>query len=414
MSFEELALPTKNQIAWQNLVLGFFVHFGMNTFCDQEWGDGTDSPEKFNPISLDARQWVKLAKKAGFKYFILTAKHHDGFCLWPTKTTDYSVKASPWNLGKGDVVLECAKACKEEDMPFGVYISPWDRHEKCYPDKEKYDDLYCEQLTEILTQYGPLVELWFDGAGSEGREYDWARIIGIVKKHQPDAMIFNMGQPTIRWVGNENGVAPYPCWNTRSNTKISMFSDDKVNWLPGTPNWMPAECDVPIRGDHWFWHPNDEQSLRSLDNLLSIYYQSVGHGTNLLLNVAPDNRGLIPEEDFNRVLEFGNEIRRRFSHPIAVTEGKGHEHILELLEEIFINTISLQEDIAFGERVRKYEIDCWLEGQWSTVAEGSAIGHKRIQCLPKIKTSKLRLRVLESIAEPLILSFSCFNTTKDV
>jgi alpha-L-fucosidase len=299
-------------------------------------------------------------------------------------------------------------------MPFGVYLSPWDRHEKCYPDKENYDDFYCEQLTEILTQYGPLVELWFDGAGSEGREYDWDRIIGLVKKHQPDAMIFNMGQPTIRWVGNENGVAPYPCWNTRSDAKISMFSDDKVHWLPDTPNWLPAECDVPIRGDHWFWHPNDEKSLRSLDNLLSIYYQSVGHGTNLLLNVAPDNRGLIPEEDYNRVLEFGNEIRRRFSNPIAVTKGRGHEHILELPKEMLVNTISLQEDIARGERVRQYEIDYWLEGQWSTVAKGSAIGHKRIQGLPGIRTSKLRLRVLESIAEPVILSFSCFHTMKEV
>jgi alpha-L-fucosidase len=412
LKLNDLALPTKNQIAWQDMELGFFVHFGINTFCDQEWGDGTDSLIKFNPISLDARQWVKLAKEAGFKYFVLTAKHHDGFCLWPTKTTDYSVKSSPWKNGEGDVVLECAKACQEEDMPFGVYISPWDRHEKCYPDKEKYDDFYCEQLTEILTQYGPIVEVWFDGAGSEGREYDWERINGLVKKYQPNAMIFNMGQPTIRWVGNEEGVAPYPCWNTRQDAKVSMFSDDKVNWLPGTPDWLPAECDVPIRGDHWFWHPNDEHSLRSLDDLLSIYYQSVGHGTNLLLNVAPDDRGLIPEVDMERVLEFGNEIRRRFSNPIAITKGMGNELILELPGEMQINTVSLQEDLAGGERIRKYEIDCWEENQWSNIAEGSAIGHKRIQCLPTVKTNKLRLRVLESIGEALIISFACFYTTK--
>ncbi|WP_318153069.1 alpha-L-fucosidase [Metabacillus arenae] len=375
-------------------------------------GDGTDSPEKFNPTSFDAKQWIKIAKNAGFKYFVLTAKHHDGFCLWPTETTDYSVKSSPWKNGEGDVVLECAKACQEEDMPFGVYISPWDRHEKCHPDKEKYDDFYCRQLTEILTQYCQLVEVWFDGAGSEGREYDWKRIIGLVKKYQPDAMIFNMGQPTIRWVGNEDGVAPYPWWNTRSNAKISMFSDDSVKWLPGTPNWLPAECDVSIRGNHWFWQENDESSLRSLDDLLSIYYCSVGHGTNLLLNVAPDNRGLIPEEEKKRVLEFGDEIRRRFSIPITVTEGTGSEIILELPFEAFVNTIVLQEDISGGERVRKYEIDSLREGQWSTIAEGTAIGHKRVQCFPLEKTKNLRFRAIETVGEPLILSFSCFNTTK--
>lgn len=201
-------------------------------------GEGTDSPELFNPTQFDARQWARTAKRAGFKYLVLTAKHHDGFCLWPTKTTDYSVKSSPWKNGQGDVVREVADACREEGLKFGLYLSPWDRHEPCYPDKEAYDDFYAEQLTELLTGYGPLVEVWFDGAGSQGREYDWPRIIGLVDQYQPEAMVFNMGRPTIRWVGNEDGVAPYPCWNTATTARESMFTSDMLTWMEGTPSWV--------------------------------------------------------------------------------------------------------------------------------------------------------------------------------
>ncbi|MCJ8008247.1 alpha-L-fucosidase [Lederbergia wuyishanensis] len=412
MKTTNLAIPTKAQLAWQDLDLGIFCHFGINTFCDQEWGEGTDSPELFNPTELDAAQWVKLAKDAGFKYFVLTAKHHDGFCLWPTATTDYSVKSSPWKDGKGDVVRECAEACKNEGIHFGLYLSPWDRHEPCYEDAEAYDDFYSEQLTELLTQYGPIMEVWFDGAGSEGREYNWERMIGIVKKYQPDAMIFNMGQPTIRWVGNEEGVAPYPCWNTESAAKISMFSDEKVKWLPGTPEWLPAECDVPIRKLHWFWHPNDEESLRSLDDLMHIYYNSVGHGTNLLLNLSPDNRGLIPEIDAKRLLEFGAEIKRRFSNSLGSVSGTGTELELLLENESTIDHIVLMEDIAFGERVRKFEVSAFIDGEWKIVLEGSAIGHRYIKQIPSITTTKLKLFVVESVETPLIREFSCYIAGK--
>ncbi|MBS4220432.1 alpha-L-fucosidase [Bacillus sp. FJAT-49711] len=410
MEISKLALPTKSQLAWQNLELGVFCHFGMNTFCDQEWGEGTDSPELFNPTELDAAQWVKLAKDAGFKYFVLTAKHHDGFCLWPTATTDYSVKSSPWKNGNGDVVRECADACKEEGIYFGLYLSPWDRHEPCYDDANAYDNFYCEQLTELLTQYGPIVEVWFDGAGSEGREYNWERIISIVKKYQPDAMIFNMGQPTIRWVGNEEGLAPYPCWNTESAAKISMFSDEKVKWLRDTPEWLPAECDVPIRKLHWFWHPNDEESLRSLDELMHIYYNSVGHGTNLLLNVAPDNRGLIPECDAERLLEFGAEINKRFSNPLGMVSGNGSELELTLENEMCIDHIVLMENIEYGERIREFEILALVNGEWTVIAEGSAIGHRYIKQVPSLKTHKLKLRVTDSVLPPIIKEFSCYRT----
>lgn len=385
----------------------------MNTFCDQEWGEGNDSPELFNPTELDATQWVKLAKKAGFKYFILTAKHHDGFCLWPTKTTDYSVKSSPWKDGKGDVVRECADACREEGMHFGIYVSPWDRNASCYDDPEAYDNFYCEQLTELMTQYGPLGEVWFDGAGSEGRVYDWERIIGIVKKHHPNAMIFNMGRPTIRWVGNEDGVAPYPCWNTESVAKISMFSNDRATWLPGTPEWLPAECDVPIRKRHWFWHPNDEESLLSLEELMNIYYRSVGHGTNLLLNVSPDNRGLIPEVDANRLLEFAEEINKRFSQPLAVTSGTGNEIELDLDKETEIDHIVLREDISFGERVRKFAVEALVDGEWQTIAEGTAIGHRHIKEIPSIRTKKLKLNVIEAVAPAVISEISIYYAKRE-
>ena len=413
MEKTKLALPSKAQIAWQNLDLGVFCHFGINTFCDQEWGEGNDSPELFNPKELDAAQWVKLAKDAGFKYFVLTAKHHDGFCLWPTATTDYSVKSSPWKKGQGDLVRECADACEKEGMHFGIYLSPWDRHEPCYEDVEAYDDFYSEQLTELLTQYGPIMEVWFDGAGSEGRVYNWERIVGIVKQHQPDAMIFNMGQPTIRWVGNEDGVAPYPCWNTESAAKISMYSNESVDWLPGTPEWLPAECDVPIRKKHWFWHPNDEESLLSMDELMDIYYRSVGHGTNLLLNISPDDRGLVPEVDANRLLEFGAEIKRRFSNPLGSTSGTGTELELMLESETMINHISIMEDIAFGERVRKFEVEAYVNGEWISIAAGTAIGHRHIKQIVPIKTRRLKLKVSESVGTPLIQEFSCYNSEKN-
>ncbi|GIO98349.1 hypothetical protein J14TS5_34350 [Paenibacillus lautus] len=405
----ELAKPSPQQLAWQDMEMGMFCHFGMNTFCDQEWGDGTDSPEIFNPEQFDARQWARTAKRAGFKYLVLTAKHHDGFCLWPTKTTDYSVKSSPWRDGKGDVVREVADACREEGLQFGLYLSPWDRHEPCYSDKEAYDDFYAEQLTELLTGYGPLVEVWFDGAGSQGREYDWNRIIGLVDQYQPDAMVFNMGRPTIRWVGNEDGVAPYPCWNTATTAKESMFTSDMMTWMEGTPSWVPAECDVPIRKLHWFWHPDDEASLRSLEEVLDIYYRSVGHGATLLLNISPDNRGLLPEVDVKRVIEFGDEIRRRFGQPVGQTSGEGTELLLGLEHIQPVNHVIIMEDIAHGERVREYVLEAYSQGEWKELVRGSAIGHKKIDRFDTIETDQLRVRILSSVEKPLIRNLAAYH-----
>ena len=408
MDTYKLAKPTEAQFKWQDMEIGIFCHFGINTFCDKEWGDGKDPPEKFNPSSLDTHQWVKLAKNGGFKYFILTAKHHDGFCLWPTKTTDYSVASSPWRGGKGDVVAECAEHCRQEGIGFGIYLSPWDRHEPCYPDQHAYNDFYCRQLTELLSSYGPLVEIWFDGAGPDNYEYDWPRIIDLVKGYQPEAMIFNMGAPTIRWVGNEDGVAPYPCWNTATEARKSMFTDDMLTWLPSTSDWVPVECDVPIRRGRWFWHPNDEDRLLSLNELKDIYYRSVGHGTNLLLNVAPDNRGLIPEPDAKRLEDFANWINSTFSNPIYQVSGQGTKLEIVLDNPKFINHIVLAEDINQGERVRKYMIEAEHDGKWKEIASGSAIGHKKIDKVSSIVTSKVRLVILEAVASPIIRNFAIY------
>ncbi len=406
----ERAKPSRQQAAWQDLELGMFCHFGLNTFCDREWGAGDDSPAAFNPSALNAQQWVRSAKDAGFRYFMLTAKHHDGFCLWPTKTTDYSVKSSPWRDGKGDVVRECADACLEAGLPFGIYISPWDRHDSRYADVAAYDDVYCEQLTELLTGYGPLVEIWFDGAGSEGRTYDWPRIMGLVRKYQPDAMVFNMGAPTVRWVGNEDGFAPYPCWNAAEAARVSMFTNDMTAWLPETPAWVPAECPVPIRGNHWFWHPNDETPLRSLEELVDLYERSVGHGATLLLNVAPDNRGLFLEEEAERLAEFGSELRRRFGNPLGQSNGEGRSTVVQLPPGKAVKRLVLMEDITQGERVRSYIAEAWIDGQWIRIASGSAIGHKKIDTLAvPIHSESYRLTVLESEGEPFIRSFAVYG-----
>jgi alpha-L-fucosidase len=389
--------------------MGLFCHFGMNTYHDQEWGDGNDSPDTFNPSSLNCRQWAVTARRAGFKYLILTAKHHDGFCLWPTKTTDYSVKSSPWKAGKGDIVRECAEACKEEGILFGIYLSPWDRHEPCYEDKKAYDDFYEKQLTELLTGYGPLVEIWFDGAGSEGREYDWKRICDLVAKHQPEAMIFNMGRPTIRWVGNEDGLAPDPCWNTAKEARVSMFTKDMLTWLPDTPKWVPAECDVPIRKLHWFWHPEDERSLLSLAELLNIYYKSVGRGTNLLLNISPDRSGLFPEIDINRVLEFADKIKELFSSPIGSTSGAGDSLVLSLPGQVIIDHVIIMEEIAEGERVKEYILEAETDGKWIEIARGSSIGHKKIERFEGVQTDRVKLTIAKFEDVPLIRDFSVYG-----
>lgn len=397
------------QLAWQDSEMGMFCHFGMNTFTANEWGKGDDSPEIFNPTDFDARQWADIAKKAGCKYLILTAKHHDGFCLWQTETTDYSVKSSPWRGGKGDVVRECAEACREYGIKFGVYLSPWDRHEPCYNDPALYDEYYSRQLTELLTGYGDIYEVWFDGAGSEGRKYDWHKWLSIVHRYQPNAMVFNMGIPTIRWVGNEVGLAPYPCWNTAEAARVSMFTDDMTTWLPETSNWVPVECDVPIRNQKWFWHAGEEDCIRPLEELIRIYYHSIGHGANLLINLAPDNTGKIPQCDADRLLEMTEEMKRRFRCPLFEGTGQGTSVTWELPGETRFNHLILMEDISQGERVKGYQLKALTHDGWKTIiGDGIAIGHKKIDRFDTVTATKLLFECTACDAEPLLRSVRAY------
>lgn len=380
--------PTQEQLEWQRAEYGMFCHFGINTYYGKEWSDGTLSPDAFNPTQFDAKHWVETAQEVGMRYLILTAKHHDGFCLWPTETTDYSLRASPYKGGEGDIVGEVAAACLEAGMKFGLYLSPWDRHEPCYPDAAAYDSFYLRQLTELCTRYGPLFEVWFDGAGSVGRTYDWDAIMGVVDRHQPEAMVFNMGRPTIRWVGNEDGLAADP--NPYVITGVPGTGGYTDSYLAAEPRYIPPECDVSIRRG-WFWHPQETNTVKSLTHLLGIYYRSVGLGANLLLNVPPNRDGLIAEEDRSRLHELASELKTRFDEPyVGQLEPHGATVQVTFPEPVTFDHLLLQEGLEAGQQVTEHRI---YGDDGSLIAEGQTIGHKRIHVFPKVTIRTLRLEL---------------------
>ena len=290
--------PSPQQVAWQDLEIGAIIHFGPNTFLNQEWGDGAADPSVFNPTNVDPEQWMRAAKSAGIQYVVFVAKHHDGFCLWPTTKTSYSIKSSPWKHGQGDLVGDVAAAARKYGLKFGVYLSPWDRHEPTYKDSAAYDNYYLAELNELVAHYGDLVEFWLDGAGSAGHVYDFDRYVDNLRVYQPNALVFAdaalLKYGDIRWVGNEDGSASETNWNVLD--------------LRGYLHYRPAEADTPLRKSHWFWHPNDEQSLKSVNELLDTYHQTVGRGAQLMIGLAPDNRGLLPDTDAARLKEFGQAV----------------------------------------------------------------------------------------------------------
>ncbi|MEV0649067.1 alpha-L-fucosidase [Phytomonospora sp. NPDC050363] len=389
-------VPTPRQLAWQRAGFGLFCHFGVNTFHAKEWSDGTLPAASFDPSDLDARRWADAAAGAGAEYLVLTAKHHDGFCLWPTETTGYSVRSSPWRDGRGDVVGEVAEACRAAGIGFGVYLSPWDRNADCYADPAAYDDFYVRQLTELCTGYGELFEIWFDGAGSEGRTYDWDRFMDVVATHQPGAMVFNMGRPTIRWVGNEDGLAADPCVYAVAHTEKSMFTGE-VDTL-GATAYLPPECDVPIR-QNWFWQPDDAHTLKSLRHLMAIHYRSVGLGAGLLLNVAPDRRGLFDDADAARLAEFGAELGRRFGAPAeAVLDVADGEVVARFGRELVFDHVELREDLAEGQAITSHAV--LADG--TELAAGGTVGVRRMHAVGPARASELRIRLgggrLESVA----------------
>lgn len=374
-----LLAPTPEQLAWQQAGLGMFFHVGINTFAGKEWSDGTVPASDFAPTDLDAEEWVRTARDLGARYVVLTAKHHDGFCLWPTATTDYSVASSPWKGGSGDVVGDVAAACRKHGLGLGLYLSPWDRHEPCYDDPEAYDAFYLRQLRELCTNYGELFEVWFDGAGSAGRVYDWEAIGALLAELQPQAMVFNMGPATIRWVGNEDGLAADPCEYVTRSTDLNNYDPDVVEL--GQARYLPPECDVSLRRG-WFWQEGEEP--KSVAHLLEIHDRSLGLGANLLLNVPPDRRGRIDPADAARLVELRAALDARFGSPVAadlrvVAAPAGARVEATLPGSAAFDHVELIEDVSAGQRVRAHRV---LDSDGTVLAQGGTIGVRRIHRLP--------------------------------
>jgi alpha-L-fucosidase len=418
--------PSPQQVAWQDLEFGVILHFSTNTFLDREWGDGTAAPSVFNPTQFDPDQWMQAIKASGAKYVVLVAKHHDGFCLWPTGQTDYSIKASPWKQGKGDVVGDVARSARKYGLKFGVYLSPWDRHDPRYQDPAAYDKYYLSELEELATRYGDLVEFWLDGAGSGGHAYNFAKIIETLRTYQPntivfaDTALFEYGD--ARWVGTESGKVDYENWNVI----------DRHGYL----RWRPIEADTPLREQHWFWHPHDEASLKSVDTLMTVYEKTVGRGAQLMLGVAPDNRGLLPDSDAARLREFGEAIQRLHTGNLALHHqpttpeiseafdgdtdtfwsapaGSHHATLgVELAAPAAINRVSTMEWLNDGQHIEKYSIEVWSEGSWKQVAAGQAIGHEKIDRFPAVTTNRIRLNILSSSAEAHIREFQVYADSR--
>jgi alpha-L-fucosidase len=427
-------VPTERQLRWQALEFQAFVHFGMNTFTDREWGEGTENPKLFDPTEFDAGQWVEAVRAAGIKGLIVTAKHHDGFCLWPSKFTEHSVKNSPWREGAGDVVAEVADACRKGALAFGVYLSPWDRHEPSYGDSPRYNEHFKNQLRELLTQYGEVSEVWFDGACGEGpngkrQVYDWAGYFALIRELQPGAVISIMG-PDARWIGNEAGVTRESEWSVIPVVGFDDLPDEKnpggiahldaqaqdlgsfgriaeVARQGGRLIWYPGQVDVSIRPG-WFYHAAEDDKVKTLDRLLDIYYTSVGGNAQLLLNIPPDKRGRIHENDARRLKELGDRLRATFAENLAA----GAEMVItnsltdrldwftwDLGSPVRFNVAQLKEDLRLGQQVEAFAFDVWDGKDWVEKARGTTIGWRKHLRIPTAETAKVRVRILRARGE---------------
>ena len=432
-------IPSPRQIEWQKKEFYAFVHFGPNTFTGKEWGQGTEDPNLFNPTELDCRQWVRTFKAAGMKGVIITAKHHDGFCLWPSKFSTHTVAQSKWKNGHGDVLKELCGACKAENFPMGVYLSPWDRNHPAYGTPQ-YNQVFANMLHEVLTNYGPIFEVWFDGANGEGpngkkQVYDWSLFIKTVRECQPNAVIFSDAGPDIRWVGNEQGQA--------SETNWSMINRDR--YFPGTPlfaelgqgdekgkNWVPAECDVSIRPG-WFYRPEEDDKVKTVDDLLDLYHASVGRGGSLLLNVPADRRGRIADIDARTLHDFHESLTRIYGKDLAIpghaaadaSRGQGFEAknvndgnsetywaapdkdkhgsiIIEFTNPVVFDRVMLQEPIALGQRIKAFSVRVPTERGWKEIAHGTTVGYKRIITFPTQKSASLMIAITDARACPAL------------
>jgi len=404
------ALPTADQLAWQDMEIGMFVHFAPNTFQGKEYDDLSTPLSAIDP-DIDTDNWAQCAVNLGARYIVFVAKHVGGFCMWQTKTTDYSIGHTPWKGGHGDVLADLSASCKKHGLRLGVYLSPRDNYFgaglggvcKDAARQAVYNAMYREQLTEVLTRYGQMVEVWFDGSNV-------VPVSDLVHKYAAHAAIFQGPNATIRWVGNEMGFAPYPLWDAesvadaRSGVSTSMHSD------PNGGAWVPVECDVSIRRPNWFWSPANVRNLMTQDALIEVYYRSVGRGAQLLLNIPADTRGHMPDPDFARAKEFGAEIRRRFGKSVAETAGQGKRVELRLAAPTPLDHIILEEDCRYGQRVRAFRLEGRTESGWQPLYTGSSIGHKRILPITPGAYSTLRLVTTGSQGEPRIRRFAAFHT----
>lgn len=413
-------VPTPQQLEWQRMELTAFLHFGVNTFTGREWGDGTEDPAIFNPTSLDCEQWVRTLKESGFKMAIITAKHHDGFCLWPTKTTRHSVASSSWKDGKGDVVRELRDACKKYGIKFGIYLSPWDRNASCYGDSPAYNQFFIEQLTELLTNYGEVHEVWFDGANGEGPNgkkqiYDWDAILKTIRRLQPKAVTAIMGDD-VRWVGNEKGIGRETEWSATAltpgiyprsgeqNKELGIFG--KAKDLGGRDIvaratelfWYPSEVDVSIRPG-WFYHADQDKQVKSLNHLTDIYFKSVGYNSVLLLNIPPDLRGLINENDVQRLKEFSSYLKKTFARNYVLkgneawhgTSGTVRQY--DIQKDALVNAFMIQEDISKGQRIESFLVEAYKDGSWIHMAEGTTVGYKRLVRFSDTRPERIRVTI---------------------
>jgi alpha-L-fucosidase len=415
------AVPSPYQLEWQEMEMNMFCHFGPNTFTGREWGDGTEAEDLFNPSDLDCRQWAATARAAGFKGIIITAKHHDGFCLWPNPVSRHTVAQSAWKDGKGDVLKELSDACREYGLKFGIYISPWDRNDPHYGTPE-YNNVFVQTLESALGgAYGPVYEQWFDGACGEGpngkkQVYDWPLFNGTVLKLQPQALIFSDVGPGCRWVGNESGSAGRTNWG---RLDIEGFTPGQGGPSVDTLNqgnrfgsrWIPAETDVSIRPG-WFWKASETPRVKSVQHLLKIWYESVGRNSLLLLNVPPDDRGHIDPVDSTRLMELRGALDTIFADDLAGgarIRRKGNSWTVKLNGEKTFNRLVLKEDLPLGQRIAAFTVEALTAGGWQEVARETTVGFKRIVLLPDVTATAVRIRVDESLAKPFITHIALYQ-----
>ncbi len=408
-----LPTPSRTQLEWHDAGIGIFVHWAPNVYQGAELDNLSTPRERINPDRFDAASIVRAARSANAGYLIFVAKHAGGYCAWQTETTDYSLKSSPWKHGRGDMVGELAQACRDAGLRFGVYLSPRDDFHKVggggraanAEKQQEYDTLYRRQLSEILTRYGPMFEMWFDGGNV-------VPVNDLIDELAPGIITFQGRRAnSTRWVGTEHGFAPYPCWNT-----IDWKPGETPKEGPGTPMgnlWCPAECDVSILRPNWFWREGSDRNILSLDALVEIYYMSVGRGVNLLLNITPDGHGEIPAAQIRRLQEFGDEINARFAKPLFTTHGEGNEVTLDFGGKTSIDHILLREDLRGGERIRKFLVEGQrADGQWVPLARGSQVGNWQLFPIPPATLQQLRLRVQESVAPALIRELAVYRVDR--